>query len=276
MSQPPPPPRGGYSDEHAPSQAAPGVKKRVRHGGAAVPQNDQLTPFLRAQLMVKEYQLIREAAEGILRGIYVQPSQRGAFREWVGSIFIRTKSPYAGGLFRFVITFPKRYPYEEPVAHFTTPVFHPQVGQDGSVDLGDWFNRETVRPFRSNIAQELLQRLKGMFFLENIKVRSAPKNHDANLLLKSQLDSENKDFKPFDQKVEEIVSESDLKKFSQSARHPHAMRFLDVSQEFARKVTDALEGFYTQGEGAETRDILDFFQENLVPFSAAMHGRGVD
>ena len=41
-------------------------------------------------------------------------------------------SPYQGGLFKIMVIFSTYYPLKWPDMHFITPIYHPNIGQNGS------------------------------------------------------------------------------------------------------------------------------------------------
>jgi len=43
------------------------------------------------------------------------------------------ETPYEGGIFQGVMTFPKEYPMTPPELHFKTDIWHPNVYKDGKV-----------------------------------------------------------------------------------------------------------------------------------------------
>lgn len=52
---------------------------------------------------------------------------------WRVAIFGPPDTPYEGGYFKALIKFPQEYPYSPPSMKFVTPVFHPNVYEDGEV-----------------------------------------------------------------------------------------------------------------------------------------------
>lgn len=260
-------PRAAHRDPARQAAGAGGGAPRrpvaAAHRGLLAPTRETLTPTLRAQLIAREYELVALAAGGTLRGVYVQPSKRDAFREWTGALFIRQPSnPFSGGVFKFLVSFPDGYPFDPPEARFATPVFHPAVSPEGQMDLGRWF--QNLTPFRDNIALELLQAVKALFF--RYQCRDQPLNKEANAAVARGSGE-------FETRARKCVSEADARIHSLNSKFPTAIRFQDVNPDFATKVCENLgRDANEQGERQDQRPILEWFQENLIVLSSAMHG----
>jgi ubiquitin-conjugating enzyme E2 D/E len=54
---------------------------------------------------------------------------------WEGVIFGPADSPYAGGVFKLQIQFPKDYPFRPPVVIFLTKIYHPNISPSGGICL---------------------------------------------------------------------------------------------------------------------------------------------
>ncbi|XP_065912860.1 ubiquitin-conjugating enzyme E2 R2-like [Dysidea avara] len=52
---------------------------------------------------------------------------------WRVAIFGPPETPYEGGYFKALIKFPLDYPYSPPSMKFVSPIFHPNVYEDGEV-----------------------------------------------------------------------------------------------------------------------------------------------
>lgn len=50
---------------------------------------------------------------------------------WNFTILGPSESPYEGGVYEGIITFPSTYPHDPPVVKFTTKIFHPNVYSGG-------------------------------------------------------------------------------------------------------------------------------------------------
>lgn len=53
--------------------------------------------------------------------------------EWSAVIDGPEDTPYAGGTFNLMITFPSTYPKDPPEVKFTTKIYHPNVDQNGVI-----------------------------------------------------------------------------------------------------------------------------------------------
>jgi ubiquitin-protein ligase len=49
------------------------------------------------------------------------------FLEWKFTILGPSESPYEGGIYEGIITYPSTYPHDPPKVRFTTKLFHPNV-----------------------------------------------------------------------------------------------------------------------------------------------------
>ena len=71
------------------------------------------------------------------------------FNTWEAFIPGPQESPYEGGLFLLSIDFPKNYPAEPPVLTMLTPIYHPNIDDQGfiSIDViqGSWKSHYTMR-----------------------------------------------------------------------------------------------------------------------------------
>jgi len=63
--------------------------------------------------------------------------------EWKCVISGPSKTPYEGGVFKLDIKFPLNYPQSPPNVTFQTKIFHPNIGQNGSICISilkSWSN----------------------------------------------------------------------------------------------------------------------------------------
>ena len=66
-------------------------------------------------------------------GIAAGPVTSDSLLEWEALIVGPTDTPYDGGCFGCVLSFPQDYPLSPPTMRFTTPLWHPNVYPDGRV-----------------------------------------------------------------------------------------------------------------------------------------------
>jgi len=57
----------------------------------------------------------------------------GNIYEWTFVIFGPKDSPYEGGVYEGILTFPKEYPMKPPKVRFTSKLFHPNVYHTGEL-----------------------------------------------------------------------------------------------------------------------------------------------
>ncbi|KAM3133276.1 Ubiquitin-conjugating enzyme E2 4 [Paramecium bursaria] len=57
----------------------------------------------------------------------------GSVSHWMITIQGPAESPYAGGIFKLEAKLANNYPFKAPEIHFITPIFHPNVSQQGEI-----------------------------------------------------------------------------------------------------------------------------------------------
>ncbi|ORX87042.1 hypothetical protein BCR32DRAFT_198328 [Anaeromyces robustus] len=81
--------------------------------------------------MKREIQMLEEEPP---HGIYCWPSETN-MRHLHAQIRGYEKTPYENGIFKLDIHIPDRYPFEPPHVQFKTPIYHPNVDNDGRICL---------------------------------------------------------------------------------------------------------------------------------------------
>ena len=62
------------------------------------------------------------------------PTDDNIFK-WYGTIIGPSDSPFSGGLFELIISFPENYPFKPPKVKFHTPIYHPNIDKYGNICL---------------------------------------------------------------------------------------------------------------------------------------------
>ena len=62
--------------------------------------------------------------------------------DWVATMNGPSETPYEGGIFKLTISITPQYPFSPPSVKFITPIYHPNINQDGMICLdilkGSW------------------------------------------------------------------------------------------------------------------------------------------
>ena len=76
-----------------------------------------------------------EGAKTVSENISAGLKNENDFSQWKATIMGPVKTVYEGGLFNLDITIPTDYPFVPPKIVFKTPIFHPNIANDGSICL---------------------------------------------------------------------------------------------------------------------------------------------
>src|SRR5947207_2688547 len=78
---------------------------------------------------------------------------------WNCVLFGPPHTPYEGGEFEFILTFPIEYPFSAPSIKFKTKLFHPNISETGEICLGllkDWKAQYTVKLLLEGVVSLLI------------------------------------------------------------------------------------------------------------------------
>eukprot|EP01118_Nematostelium_gracile_P017462 TRINITY_DN7467_c0_g1_i1.p1 TRINITY_DN7467_c0_g1~~TRINITY_DN7467_c0_g1_i1.p1 ORF type:complete len:237 (+),score=44.75 TRINITY_DN7467_c0_g1_i1:84-794(+) len=144
----------------------------------------------------REYRILIEykhLPQHIPGGVYAVPSSDSIF-DWKCVIFLR-QSLYRGGVFKFSIQIPSKYPEEVPQVVFETPMFHPQIDKKGFLNVNRQFPKWDQNKF---FLWHILAFVKKSFY--QIDLQNPLNNEAADLFATNKQE--------FTSKVENCVSSS--------------------------------------------------------------------
>ncbi|EGF82620.1 hypothetical protein BATDEDRAFT_9361 [Batrachochytrium dendrobatidis JAM81] len=81
------------------------------------------------RLMTEYKELTLNPPDGVTAG----PVSESNFYEWEALVAGPEDTPYAGGVFTAILSFPKDYPLSPPTMKFICPMYHPNIYPDGTV-----------------------------------------------------------------------------------------------------------------------------------------------
>ena len=78
---------------------------------------------------------LKKLAKDVPAGCSGGPIDVDDMFKWRATITGPEGSPYAGGVFYFLMTFPPEYPFKPPVCKFETKIYHCNVNEKGGICL---------------------------------------------------------------------------------------------------------------------------------------------
>ena len=78
------------------------------------------------------FQEFKDLSDSPIENIQAGPKNDDLLN-WIGVIQGPADSPYKGGKFQLVLTFPVDYPFKPPVVKFNTKIYHPNFDEDGKI-----------------------------------------------------------------------------------------------------------------------------------------------
>ncbi|KAH9391016.1 Ubiquitin-conjugating enzyme E2 D4 [Tyrophagus putrescentiae] len=97
-----------------------------------------------------EKDLAKFKADQAAQAMYhIEPENEDDIFQLKGYVFGPPDTPYQGGVFHLKMTVPNDYPFRPPVCKMTTKVWHPNIGEAGSICLdtlsGKWTAAMSIR-----------------------------------------------------------------------------------------------------------------------------------
>jgi len=90
-----------------------------------------MSNFIAKQRLTKEYKKMQK--ENVLDNVNVSlPDENNIFK-WNAILFGPNDSVYSGGLFKLSVEFTHEFPFKPPIIKFMTPIYHPNVNEEGSI-----------------------------------------------------------------------------------------------------------------------------------------------
>ncbi|KAI9805202.1 MAG: hypothetical protein M1825_001038 [Sarcosagium campestre] len=137
------------------------------------------------RILMKEYQGLAKEP-----WLHINLIEESVFKWDIALIVVNPDSEYNGGYFKGIMDFPKSYPYEPPKFQFQSPLFHPNIYEDGTVCISilhapgeDAMSGETAAE-RWSPAQRVESVLISILSLLDDAEVSSPANVDAGKMLR--------------------------------------------------------------------------------------------
>ena len=105
-------------------------------------QQTTLLMHLSQRLRTKDYRDLTKdygpsglICEGSINVCAIQPADEDTLTKWNVALAGQDGTPYAEGIFKVTLDLPPDYPMQPPSVRFITPIYHPNIDGDGSVNL---------------------------------------------------------------------------------------------------------------------------------------------
>ena len=102
-----------------------------------------------AQLILKQFLSIQSDPNSGINASFIDND----VYKWRVTFFGPPQSPYAGGVFPAIIEFPPDYPNNPPQMKFLTPMYHPNIADNGDVCISLFNNTNPIQNIPSNQQQ---------------------------------------------------------------------------------------------------------------------------
>lgn len=184
-------------------------------GGA---QPLQATARLRTEL--------RKLQEDGLEGVILKPRENDLL-QWDVVIFGPPQTLYEGGYFKLLMRFPTEYPFLPPTVQFLTPMWHPNIYEDGRVCVSILLTGRdsTLRALRSYLwspSQNIRSVLLSVISMLNEPNTTSPANADAARMYSVWRKSNQKDAE-YENRVRHLVEQTRQEAAHDNVKIPTSM-----------------------------------------------------
>lgn len=149
--------------------------------------------------------------EDSLEGVILKPKEDNLL-QWDVVIFGPPQTLYEGGYFKLLMQFPKEYPFLPPTVKFITPMWHPNIYEDGRACVSILLTGKdsTLKALRSYLwspSQNIRSVLLSVISMLNEPNTTSPANAHAARMY-SQWMKSNKQDSEYEKRVRHLVQQT--------------------------------------------------------------------